>query len=92
MQIKLIQIPDFTVWNRDKDEMWEELETLLTAGHRMELRMSTSTSLTRDLAWVMQFSNATPRCRHHVYSRLDEYEDVRIMVSLRLEEKKEETE
>ena len=85
-----IQLPDFTVWNRDKNEMWEELQGFLDAGHKVTLRMSTSTSLTRDLAWVIQFSNATPRCDHYIFAREDEYKETRIHVSLWINEPKKE--
>jgi hypothetical protein len=85
-----IELPDFTVWNRDKEETWNELQALLNAGHRVTLRMCTSTSLTRDLVWVMQFSNVVPRCEHHIFSREDEYKKDRIMVSLWINEPKKE--
>jgi hypothetical protein len=87
-----IQLPDFTVWNRDKNEMWKELQGFLEAGHKVTLRMTTSTSLTRDLAWVIQFSNVIPRCDHYIFAREDEYKETRIMVSLWIEEKKEASE
>jgi hypothetical protein len=85
-----IQLPDFTVWNRDKNEMWEELQGFLNAGHKVTLRMTTSTSLTRDLAWVILISNAIPRCERYIFSRKDEWEEVRIMVSLWIDEPKKE--
>jgi len=85
-----IELPDFTIWNRDKEETWKELRALLDAGHRVTLRMCTSTSLTRDLAWVIQFSNATPQCEHYIFSREDEYKKDRIMVSLWINEPKKE--